>query len=61
MLFALLLLSFKCLVTINVLWLFLMVPWVDCGITYICSVTEAHSICRVSALEDISEIRNRKY
>ena len=26
---ALLLLSYRCIVTINVLWLFLMVPWVD--------------------------------
>ena len=36
---ALLLLSFGCLVTVNVLWFFLMVPWVglqvcDCGISY---------------------------
>ena len=27
-LFALLLLSYRCIVTINVLWLFLIVPWV---------------------------------
>ena len=26
---ALLLLSYRCIVTINVLWLFLTVPWVD--------------------------------
>ena len=33
---ALLLLSYRCIVTINVLWLFLLVPWVevrDCGIS----------------------------
>ena len=30
---ALLLLSFRCLVTVNVLWLFLMVPWV--GLQYV--------------------------
>ena len=30
---ALLLLSYRCVVTINVMWLFLMVPWVGCGIS----------------------------
>ena len=30
---ALLLLSYRCIVTINVLWLFLTVPVCDCGIS----------------------------
>ena len=32
-LFALLLLSYRCIVSINVLWLFLMVPWI--GLQYV--------------------------
>ena len=40
-LFALLLLSFECLVTVNVLWLFLMVPWV--GLQFVIVVFPVHS------------------
>ena len=32
---ALLLLSYKCIVTINVLWLFLMVPWVGLQFVFV--------------------------
>ena len=38
---ALLLLSYKCIVTINVLWLFLTVPWV--GLQYVIVVFTDHT------------------
>ena len=48
---ALLLLSFGCLVTVNVLWLFLMVPWV--GLQFVIVVFPDHTylpfLCLVSA------------
>ena len=40
-LFVLLLLSFGCLVTVNVLWLFLMVPWV--GPQFVILVFQDHT------------------
>ena len=41
MLVALLLLSYKCIVTINVLWLFLTVPWV--GLQCVIVVVHDHT------------------
>ena len=38
---SLLLLSFRCLVTVNVLWLFLMVPWV--GLQFVIVVFPDHT------------------
>ena len=38
---ALLVLSYRCIVTINVLWLFLMVPWV--GLLYVIVVFPDHT------------------
>ena len=38
---ALLLLSYKCIATVNVLWLFLMVPWV--GLQYVMVVFPDHT------------------
>ena len=38
---ALLLLSYRCIVTINVLWLFLTVPWV--GLQYVIAVFSDHT------------------
>ena len=40
-LMALLLLSYRCIVNINVLWLFLMVPWV--GLQYVAVVFPDHT------------------
>ena len=41
MLIALLLFSYRCIVTINVLWLFLVVPWV--GMQYVIVVFPDHT------------------
>ena len=38
---ALLLLTYRCIITINVLWLFLMVPWV--GLQYVIGVFTDHT------------------
>ena len=43
-LFALLLLSIRCLVTVNVLWLFLMVPWVDLQCVFVVFPDRTHLI-----------------
>ena len=48
---ALLLLSFECHVAVNVMWLFLTVPWVglqfcDCGISSSYSLFEIKSTCK---------------
>ena len=43
---AVLLLSYRCIVTINVLWLFLTVPWV--GLQYVIVVFPDHTHLRFS-------------
>ena len=50
---ALLLLSYRCIVTINVLWLFLTVSWV--GLQYLIFTYIAHSlVCQYVALHNLT-------
>ena len=44
--FALLLLSFRCLVTANVLWPFLTVPWVGLQCVIVVFSDHTHFLCR---------------
>ena len=56
---ALLLLSFECLATVNVQWLFLMVPWV--GLQFVILVVPAHTYLLFYnlAIVLIKQIRNK--
>ena len=44
-LFALFLLSYRCIVTINVLWLFLTVPWVGLQCVVVVFPDHTHFLC----------------
>ena len=55
-LMALLLLSYRCTFTINVLWLFLTVPWV--GVGYVIVVFPDHTYLLFDVFFSLLDIRN---